>query len=1012
MSDSRPKRIWRLSRRIFRWVRVFFLFVLFLAVFAVVYLHEIGVPEFVKRPVLQRIHEAGFNVEFTNMRWAWPNHILIENPRFSKTNHASFQIFADTFDLNVHQGSAAKRQLRIESMSLKSGRVILPLSQTNNQTLILTNITAAVRVSTNHVFSLDKLSGEFDGATVQISGAVTNYPALLDWQIFQPSKATNAANKKNPLQQFVDTWHRLKFSSPPDLVVKFSGDATSMDSIAVDTTLSAKSTTATPWGKTRNLVFHGSYAQKQVGDEKQLAEIAISTDSIDTPHGKAHAVDAGVILFADQEDLWRTKLSLSTTNLDVRDVVSGTTNLFHFQKLQWHGSVTCTTNLQLRTANGQLQLTGATSSIWGATEKLNATLDLKHLTNVIASDENWAFWQRMLPWQATWTVDATKVKAPNLEIQHAMCEGEWLAPNLLIRHLETDLYDGKLSVDGNLDIQSRKFQTRLKSDFDIKHILPLLPEPGQRWLKKFSWEKPPELAADIKAVLPSWTNHHPDWQGEVLPTVDFHGSVSVTNGSYRSVPVASAHTDFAYSNLTWTIPNLRIVRSEGEVDLSLSFNKRTKENHWTINSTIDPKAIRNWFPEDAQAAFDKIHLGGPPKIHAEISERGFDFSKCGIRANVEITNVTYGDLSLDLLRTSLTYTNQFLALSNAKLEYRDQQVTCPNAEIDFKEGRVFLHEVYSTMEPMPITRAIGKKVAAAIEPYHFHKTPTVYVDGNFVFDQPETADMHFIVEGEQFEWGLLKAEKATGKVDWIGEHLYVTNINATAYRGGTFEGWVFVDFAAPHGNDFKIGITFTNLDLHTGMLDLGKTNKLEGTVDGKVNITAANTKDDKHWEGFGWMQLHDGLIWEVPIFGIFSPLLNAVLPGSGSSRARDASATFIMTNSVIRSDDLEIRSTAVRINYKGTVDFSEQVNAKVEAQFLRDAGSLGHLFSIAMQPLTKIFEYRLTGTLDNPESEPVFIPNILMKILRPFDTLKKLLPDRQEPSTAKPEGPIEAGNSQ
>ena len=55
--------------------------------------------------------------------------------------------------------------------------------------------------------------------------------------------------------------------------------------------------------------------------------------------------------------------------------------------------------------------------------------------------------------------------------------------------------------------------------------------------------------------------------------------------------------------------------------------------------------------------------------------------------------------------------------------------------------------------------------------------------------------------------------------------------------------------------------------------------------------------------------LRDGLIWDIPIFGIFSDVLNGMVPGLGSSRASAGTCTFIITNGIIRSDDLDIRST-------------------------------------------------------------------------------------------------------
>jgi hypothetical protein len=122
-------------------------------------------------------------------------------------------------------------------------------------------------------------------------------------------------------------------------------------------------------------------------------------------------------------------------------------------------------------------------------------------------------------------------------------------------------------------------------------------------------------------------------------------------------------------------------------------------------------------------------------------------------------------------------------------------------------------------------------------------------------------------------------------------------------------------------------------------------------------------------------------------------MLNAIAPGSGDSRAREASASFIITNGLLSTDDLEIRSTGFRLLYRGTVDARERLNARAEANLLRDTPVFGHLLSWMLLPFDKIFEYRVTGTLSKPDTEPLYIPKIFMDLLRPFHSLKMMLPE-------------------
>ena len=98
-----------------------------------------------------------------------------------------------------------------------------------------------------------------------------------------------------------------------------------------------------------------------------------------------------------------------------------------------------------------------------------------------------------------------------------------------------------------------------------------------------------------------------------------------------------------------------------------------------------------------------------------------------------------------------------------------------------------------------------------------------------------------------------------------------------------------------------------------------------------------------------------------------------------------------MTNGMTCLDDLEIRSTMMRLQYSGTVDLQSRVNAHVTAQLLRDTWVVGPLISTALWPVSKLCEYKITGTLEKPVSEPVYIPKFLLMPLHPIRSLQEML---------------------
>ena len=120
-------------------------------------------------------------------------------------------------------------------------------------------------------------------------------------------------------------------------------------------------------------------------------------------------------------------------------------------------------------------------------------------------------------------------------------------------------------------------------------------------------------------------------------------------------------------------------------------------------------------------------------------------------------------------------------------------------------------------------------------------------------------------------------------------------------------------------------------------------------------------------------------------------------PERTAGNLREAAANFTLSNSVFRSDNLEIKSTGFRIQYRGTVDFQQRVNARVEAEPLRDVWLVGRLLSLGLSPITKLFEFKVTGTLAEPKSEPIYVPKFIQWMLHPMRTIQGVIEAKPVP---------------
>jgi hypothetical protein len=616
-------------------------------------------------------------------------------------------------------------------------------------------------------------------------------------------------------------------------------------------------------------------------------------------------------------------------------------------------------------------------------------------------DASWSWWTNLQPYRLLWTMRLARLRSEKLSADSVSCGGSWRAPELALTNLSARLGGGRLDGWAGLNVATREFAFTNSSSFDLHAVAALLTDKTRERLADFSWTQPPSLRAGGSLILPAWTNRQPDWRGEVQPTIQLLGEMAFTNGAAFGAKIDSAHARFAYSNLVWRLPKVTVAQSKTRLEISGSEDDATKDYRWHLSGAFDPAAVRPFLTaSNAVRGFGIVQFAEPLHLDADVRGRLYDYDGIAATGRVALTNFTVRGQSMDSVAGELSYTNRVLEFSHLVLWRGTQTMTAGLVTLDFNRRLITFKDGYSTADPSAIAHAIGPKTAHIMAPYHFLQPPTVFVEGcvplrdiNSVRDVAD-ADLRFdVVGGVPFECLKLRASRVTGTIHWLGETLVLTNIAAELY-GGSGNGFANFDFRVPHeGADYQFTAAVTNINLHALASDLSSpTNHLEGALSGQVVVTRADTRDWRTLDGFGQARLRDGLIWDIPLFYILSPVLNDVSPGLGDSRATDASAAFAITNGVIYSDQLEMNTAMTRLEYTGTVDLRENVNARVTAQLLHNLPAVGPLISLLFTPVTKLFEYKVTGTLQNLKREPVYVPKLLLLPLHPIRTIEDLFP--------------------
>ncbi|MEW6303199.1 MAG: AsmA-like C-terminal region-containing protein [Verrucomicrobiota bacterium] len=1042
MPESRLARMWKIFRRMFRWCRILFLLLVLALVCLVIYVTKVGLPDFVKSRVQTELRAQGVELEFARMRLHWYRGIVAEKVTIGSSRRGDQpQFSAEEVTIRVNPEALKEFRFQPEALLIRQGLLKVPLVGTNqpHQQMLVKGIMTELNFLPDDSWELANLQGEALGLKLSLNGVLTNGPAVRQWKA-PKSNGTNQASRvwQEQLRKVQETIDRMKFASPPELHLVVRGDARKPESFTANVRFTAPNA-VTPWGDLENLTFTAPFNAMQDTNGLLHSDVRLRFDNAKSKWGQARQsrlnfqlaytltnrapmhVDWNIALrnakFPDAKVEFQYLSASGRTAIpadapdtllsDVKLTAEGLqTEWGRAQAASVSGRVNSTlTNPLPSVADVKINLTKPHTR-WGHANSLKLTTQFSpapaEVTNRV--DASWGWWAKLAPYVFNWDLEteALVVEKPALQLDRLATIGSWRAPDLDLPKFEAQLYGGTLDLKTRLNVATRQASPVVELDFEVHQLAHLLKEKSRKALESVQWETPPKLRAEARLVLPSWTNREPDWKA-VLPQLELKADLETANTKYQTLLFRALKTSVALTNSVAVLPDLFVAMPEGEARIGLTSDINTQEFQAKVRSTLHPGFVRPFLKgERTLKVFDYLEFGAAPWLDVEAVGRWNALAEVAGRGVVALTNFSYRGYEATRLNAAFTYANQYFVITNVAVQHGEEHITAGRVDVDIRHQHLYLTNVFSRLEPNAFARIIGPMTAKSIEPYHFLQIPTVKVNGSLPFKDSESTDLHFEVDGGPFNWWKFNLDHVTATLHWVTNTLVVTNVQAVFYEG-SMAGNALFRFDAPKGTDFRYSTFITNANLHPFMKDIfSKTNKLEGQLDVELHVTSANTADWGSWNGYGSAKLEDGFLWDIPMFGIFSRVLDGVSQGLGTSRVKQGTATYTITNSLIHTKDLELDADLMRLQYRGTVDFEGAVDARVEAELFRKSWFLPRWFGVIATPFTKLLEYKVTGSLNHPKTEPLYLlPKILLAPLQPIKTIKSIFgsdKDKPKPS--------------
>ena len=1020
--SGRPRRILRALWKVLR--TTFVLCLLFLLI-AILYLNQVGLPERVKEHLMAGLRAKGWDVQYARLRLSVRRPgVIAENLYLHRTNLWSGpQIYVQEARCRFRGNALKKLEVQFESARLVGARLLWPLAKTNQLegTLLINNIGGEVFFHRNDAWELQALRGTILGLQLNVSGVVSNGSLLRDWKLPRPARPATRATY-NRWQRILEIAEQVRFSGSPELAAQFNIDAADIDTLQASLLFHVAGFES-PWATGTNLLLSAYSQPTPESDQPHRLQLDCLLERASTPWIKGEGLRFNSE-FSHTVSPWTVPTNFAV-HIEARELE---------HKLGRAANLAGTSFIHLPATNTiprftDWQLSADTiRTRWGDSRSANMGLSVQHgttnwlphfVSNVVQVTEFESKWgtAAFLHVNAGGEFVSENVRTTNIldelrlsgiaqaqgvstgevhsdEIQ---IRGEWSAPEFKLQ-IDGNLEEGQLHGGATLDLRTGQLTFRGNTSFDPHRLSSLMTTNTRRWLANYEWEKPPLLQAQGTAQVPVPLSANVDWGRQVMPTLAAQGEFQIGKCAYRRVPFDSARSPFSFTNSVFHLPEIVVTRPEGSAQGAYTSRPLVKQFHWKLMSNIDPQALRPLFKSTNELRiFDMVQFTAPPKVSAEIWGDWRDLDRLGVVANVAATNFVVRGQKVSFGESLVLYTNRVIECLNPFVIRQQETGTAARVAIDIGQKKIFFTNAIGNLNPYALTAAIGKSASRAIAPYQFAIPPHVQLNG--VLDIRRGGwqdDMHFKVSGGPFFWEPFHAQQVSGQIHWMGKSLILSDILANLHNGQA-KGDARFQFEKS-GAQFAFNAQWSDIALRSLMTDLSdKTNEVEGTLRGELQVTSAHTTDLKTWNGRGLVELKDGLIWDFPVFGMFSPILNNFAPGLGNSKARDASASYVMTNSVIYTEDLQIHASAMRMQFNGTLDFDRNIKGRMEAELLRDVPAIGLVLSKLLWPVTKIFEYRIYGTLQEPKTDPIYIiPKIILFPFSPLKTLKDVFTSEPE----------------
>ncbi len=502
-----------------------------------------------------------------------------------------------------------------------------------------------------------------------------------------------------------------------------------------------------------------------------------------------------------------------------------------------------------------------------------------------------------------------------------------------------------------------------------------MPKTARQFSRTYRFRKPPHLVAN--GII---DHRKPGGRSEVLTSIKADGLMDYTflgksleisglsgtvRSKYRQNEISGLKIETLGGTITGSLthrsdPNHVTVRLQGQ-GLDLSKISNTYQFSKVVPGFLTASIAAEATEKQSAEAERRWDIEGACNL-GKSSFNGTSISEGSTRFAVNPQGIYFTDGKLEFDYSDYVLKNRYGGPDRATLEVEriHHQKNKRTTEIVNLQGAAWLGPL--------ISLADSRSGELVDQMFGFRQPPILSASGRFDHNKDGSGtllDIRLTSPGIIDYEFLGKELQLTGVSAAIRSTLKRHEVSDLSFRtfGGTGAGTVAVSKTPEKETRIEAGIRWDNMSLSEIGRKFAFEKDAQGAITGRLDFTTiANQKNSLN--GKGVIVLRNGQLFNVPIFGPLSLPLGTILGKEYShEQARDASATFVLKNGVVLTNDFLTSTPSTTFVGEGSIDLTNQ---QMDLTMRMNARGLLGLVTLPLTPLKGLFQFRGQGPLKKP----------------------------------------------